>query len=220
LTTEDSRIAELRRRVENDPSSIAFAQLAEEYRRAGNFEAAENACRAGLERHPAYASARVTLGRTLIQLGRTEEGQQELEHALTLAPDNLAAIRALADVHRQQGDFKRALEYFQRAAPLARHNPELLEIVEQLRRQVQPRSAPAVPTDLDAVLRSMGFAERGAPPAVEALLAISPGEQRSAVSQSPKQSATGASRLSDEDLRVLRELEAWLAVLTAEGIRC
>ena len=98
MTTESPRIAELRRRVESDPSSIAFAQLAGEYRRAGNFAAAESACRAGLERHPAYASARATLGRTLIQLGRTEEGQQELEHALILAPDNLAAIRALADV--------------------------------------------------------------------------------------------------------------------------
>ena len=37
---ENPRIEELRRRVQKDPASIAFAQLAEEFRRAGRFEEA------------------------------------------------------------------------------------------------------------------------------------------------------------------------------------
>ena len=66
---ESARIEELRRRVDIDPASIAFAALAEEYRRAGQFEDAVETCRSGLRRHPAYVSARVTLGRAL--LGKT-----------------------------------------------------------------------------------------------------------------------------------------------------
>jgi tetratricopeptide (TPR) repeat protein len=82
-----------------DPASIAFAALAEEYRRAGRFEEAIATCRAGLKRHSSYLSARVTLGRSLLGLGQTAAAREELETVLQAAPENLAAIRALAEVH-------------------------------------------------------------------------------------------------------------------------
>jgi tetratricopeptide (TPR) repeat protein len=101
---DSPRIEELRRRVQSDPASIAFAALAEEYRRAGRFEEAVETCTTGLQRHPSYLSARVTLGRALLEVGRYEEAQQELEHVLKLAPENLAAIRGLAEIHHRRGD--------------------------------------------------------------------------------------------------------------------
>ena len=100
-----ARIEELRRRVQQDPASIAFAALAEEYRRAGQFEDAIAACEAGLQRHPAYISARVTLGRSLLELGRFDDARHQLERVLRTAPENLAAIRALADIHDRVGDY-------------------------------------------------------------------------------------------------------------------
>jgi tetratricopeptide (TPR) repeat protein len=92
---DDSRIADLERRVDNDPASIAFAQLAEEYRRAGRFDDAVRVCRAGLERHPAYPSAQLTLGRALLAQGHLDEALKELLAVASEAPDNVAAIRAL-----------------------------------------------------------------------------------------------------------------------------
>ena len=79
---DDSRIDDLRRRVQKDPASIAFAQLAEEHRRAGQCEDAVQVCRAGLAIHPGYLSARVTLGRALLELGQLESAQHELELGL------------------------------------------------------------------------------------------------------------------------------------------
>jgi tetratricopeptide (TPR) repeat protein len=102
--TDSSRLDELRRRVQQDPASIAFAALADEYRRAGLFEQAIETCRAGLVRHPAYLSARVTLGRALMEIGEFDEAQQHLEQVIRVAPDNLAAIRALAEIHHRRGD--------------------------------------------------------------------------------------------------------------------
>ena len=102
---DSSRIEELRRRVHLDPASIAFAALAEEYRRAGRFEDAIATCEAGLQRHPAYLSARVTLGRSLLGLGRVEEARHQLEHVLRVAPENLAAIRGLAEIHDRGTDY-------------------------------------------------------------------------------------------------------------------
>ncbi len=98
------RIEELRRRVQADPASIAFAALAEEYRRVGHYTDAIETCIAGLKRHPSYVSARVTLGRALIEVGRFDEAEQELQLVLKAAPENLAAIRGLADIHHRRPD--------------------------------------------------------------------------------------------------------------------
>lgn len=100
---ENPRIEELRRRVQLDPASIAFAALAEEFRRMGRNEEAIETCRAGLQRHPAYLSARVTLGRALIETGDYDAAREELETVLRSAPENLAAIRGLAQIHDRLG---------------------------------------------------------------------------------------------------------------------
>lgn len=102
---DSARIEELKRRVQMDPASIAFAALAEEYRRAGQYEDAIAVCEAGLQRHPAYLSARVTLGRSFLELSRFDEARQQLEEVLRTAPENLAAIRALAEIHDRVGEY-------------------------------------------------------------------------------------------------------------------
>ena len=102
--SDTPRIKDLRRRAASDPASIVFAALAEEYRRAGRFEEAIVTCRAGLEHHPAFLSARVTLGRALIEAGELEEAKDALEYVVNAAPENLAAIRALAEIHSRQGE--------------------------------------------------------------------------------------------------------------------
>ena len=101
---DSPRIEELKRRVQSDPASIAFAALAEEYRRAERFEEAIETCKAGLVRHPSYLSAHVTLGRAFMEVGRLQDARQELEFVLKLAPENLAAIRGLAEIHHRTGE--------------------------------------------------------------------------------------------------------------------
>jgi predicted Zn-dependent protease len=102
---DDSSIEALRRRVHQDPASIAFAQLGEELRRAGHFAEAVRVCQTGLAFYPEYLSARVTLGRSLLELGRIDEAERELETVLVTSPEHVAATRALADLrHRRLVD--------------------------------------------------------------------------------------------------------------------
>ncbi len=143
---DQSRLDDLRRRVQQDPSSIAFAQLAEEYRRAAMFQEAVDTCRAGLAIHPSYLSARVTLGRSLVELDQYEDAQHELEHVLQSAPENLAAIRGLADVYHRQARLADALAQYRAALAIARHDPDLEQTIADLARQVEPKS-PAHATD-------------------------------------------------------------------------
>jgi tetratricopeptide (TPR) repeat protein len=110
--THNPRIEDLRRRVLKDPASIAFAQLAEEYRRAGDCEEAVRVCEAGLAQHPAYLSARITLGRALFELGRLGDARAEFLRVLDAAPDNLVAVGNLAEIHQrtEQAVYRRASE--------------------------------------------------------------------------------------------------------------
>lgn len=133
MMAETRRIDELRRRVQMDPASAAFAALAEEYRREGRLEEAIETCATGLKRHPSYLSARVTLGRALLQARRYDEAQTEFEVVLRAAPGNLAAIRGLAELQGERGRSTpspdpdapqlRALETFLGAVRAARKSP-------------------------------------------------------------------------------------------------
>ena len=139
---DNPRIEDLRRRIQKDPASIAFAQLAEEYRRAGQHAEAIDVCRAGLAVHPGYLSARVTLGRALIELGQDDDARRELEVVVKGAPENLAAIRGLAEIHHRRGALAEALAQYRTALSLARNDPELEETVNDLTRQLTPQKGP------------------------------------------------------------------------------
>ena len=104
MTSDGPRIDELRRRVEKDPASIAFAPLAEELRRTGQQEEAVRLCRAGLEHHPTYLSARLTLGRSLLELQQYPEARVELEYVLNAAPDNLMALKCMSELQERTGE--------------------------------------------------------------------------------------------------------------------
>jgi tetratricopeptide (TPR) repeat protein len=232
----NSRIEELRRRVQTDPASSAFAQLAEEYRRAGDYHEAVKWCRHGLTRHPGYDSARVTLGRALLALAMPDDAARELEIALRGSPENVAALRAMADVHEQRGEMPEALALYRRALAVARFDPSLEETVTRIDRAIASASASSPPepppaqepfTDFDALLALLGVADAAPPPATERLLSKEVPPPSSPVL--PDVAATGTadvfaelendlrafSREHDRDAeeRVADELEAWLRAL-------
>ena len=88
--------------------------------------------------HPGYLSARVTLGRALLELDELDAAQQELQLVLKSAPENLAAIRGLAEIHSAGGALAEALAHYRAALALAQNDPELEERVSDLGRLVSP----------------------------------------------------------------------------------
>lgn len=169
---DNSRLDELRRRVQQDPASIAFAALADEYRRAGLFEQAIETCRAGLVRHPAYLSARVTLGRALMEIGEYDEAKQHLEQVIRVAPDNLAAIRGLAEIHHRRGDSPDAYTAAASTADDRKPPAAPARIVAMPPRVISPPAASSAPAP-DALVERTGAPEATqvpeAPPATGTL---------------------------------------------------
>ena len=234
MAFDSPRILELQRRVANDPSSIAFAQLGEELRRVGANEEAIAVCRTGLQRHPGYLSARVTLGRALVELDRLDEAHAELSVVVSNASDNLAAIRGLAEIHQRRGEMTEALDFYRRALELARHDPDLEETVERMKKQValpappEPEVSVEALFDFDRLVEQLG-AET--PPSITSLdtLAASFNEIRPSEALPPapndpfsqlehglrEREAQGqpAPTAANPDAEALVELEGWLHAL-------
>ena len=234
----DDRILELRRRVQSDPASLAFAQLAEELRRQGANDEAVSVCRAGLVHHPDNLTARVTLGRALIELDALDEAFAELTFVLDAAPGNLPAIRALAEIYQRRGMMSEALVHYRRALQLAQHDTDLEHTVGEMQPQVppQPKAAPPPIEDLfdfDALMAQLDGGTAPEPkfvplrkPPESALDAVVLGdhdqdafavmerqlrereEQRLLEERQVRQAETDRKRLV-----VLHELEAWLTAI-------
>lgn len=199
-----ARIEDLKRRIQRDPASIAFAQLGEEYRRAGRYREAIETCRAGLRRHPGYLSARVTLGRALVASADLQQAERELNEVLQLAPENLAALRGLADVAERGGDRARALSYYRRAAALAPNDKDLQSSVAQL--EAEPEVPVTPPTQPVPPGPASAHAAATAPmPTAESAAARSD-------AVGPAQEAPPASPQS----RLVATLEGWHAAIVAD----
>ena len=148
----NASIEELKQRMSRDPLSRAFLQLAEEYRKSGHFEDAVRVCQEGLERHPGYHTARISLGRTYLESGDLENARSTLAEVLELAPENHLAGKLLAEVQRSLGDQSGAVETYR---AILRHYPGDRE-VETLLNDLQqgggshaaatPRALPTAPS--------------------------------------------------------------------------
>ena len=201
---DNPRLEELKRRVQQDPASIAFAALAEEYRRSGRFQEAIATCTAGLHRHPSYLSAHVTLGRALIEVGRYEDAAEELQFVLRLAPENLAAIRGLAEIHHRRRE-DAADEQPRAVVPLAR--PAAITPA--------PAPVPVIPASLPQLI------EVALPPAIEVAPPVAPVPAAPVVAAPPAVAPLAAAPLRAAPHPALSGLESFLSAIVRarEGVR-
>ena len=189
---DTSRLEELRRRVQKDPTSLVFAQLAEEHRRSGEHPEAVRVCRAGLRHHPEYHSARVTLGRALLAMGKLGDAERELQLALRAAPENLAAQREMGELYRRDGRLAEALARYRAALSLAPRDADLAAMVAEI--------------------------EQSLPAIVEAAPPPPPADDHVAHDAPAPASSTPIFR-RPKDERLLSTLERWQARLHARGLK-
>ena len=95
-------------RLQRDPESLAFAQLADLYRKSGRARDAIALCRRGLDRYPHYTTARLILAKTLLGEGDHDAALAELTSILGESPKEAQAHRLSAEIHRLRGDLDAA----------------------------------------------------------------------------------------------------------------
>lgn len=115
-TTDEIRHYEAR--LTREPSSQAFAALAEAYRRAGRAEEAIALCREGLARYPTYSTARFVLAKALLDREDLAAARGEVERFLEGEADHEPALRIAVECALRLGDPVAALGHLQRLAVL------------------------------------------------------------------------------------------------------
>ncbi len=169
-------------------------------------------CRSGLAIHPGYLSARVTLGRALIELNQLDEAQQELQTVLQGAPENLAALRGVAEISLRTGRHTDALAQFRAALSLAKNDPELQERVNDLTRSLATTRGPEPVDGLSLEQASAEISAFVPPPALSgaAMPALSAVEGPGQPPPPARLSSEG-----DRASRMIAALEQWLAAIHA-----
>ena len=196
-----SRIEDLEKRLVADPNSKIFVQLAEEYRKAGLQEDAIATCRDGLEKHPNYFSARVALGRALLESNALEEAREEFEKVLQQVPDNLLALKFLGATYQGLGHLQEALSKYQLASTLSPEDTDLVDRIGQVEAAIAAPAAPAQsasrPPEGDAGTPSIG--EQSMSPT------IPPARPASSSLIERQASEIGGSDFLSEDVRSMQE---------------
>lgn len=120
--TEDQALAgAIRRqeeRLQRDPASLAFAQLADLYRKAGRTADAIAVCRDGLTRFPHYTTARLILAKAYQADGDFDGALAELAAILEVSPRDVQPHRLAAEIHRRCGRLDEAVSHLERAVAL------------------------------------------------------------------------------------------------------
>jgi tetratricopeptide (TPR) repeat protein len=143
MSPAPARVDELKKRYEENPRRF-FAPLANEYRKAGDLEAAIDLCRMHLEEQPGHLSGHIVFGQALFESARPDEAKKAFEAALTLDPENLIALRHLGDIARAEGDAPAATLWYQRVLDADPRNDEVIALIDGLKRQPAPVSTVVV----------------------------------------------------------------------------
>jgi len=135
--TEDRALADAIRRHEErlarDPESLAFAQLADLYRKAGRTGDAIGLCREGLRRWPHYTTARLILAKTLLAEGQHDAALAELAAILQTSPKDVQCHRLAAEIHRRAGRLDAAVAHLEKAVGLDPGDRESSALLSLLR---------------------------------------------------------------------------------------
>jgi tetratricopeptide (TPR) repeat protein len=138
-------IDKLLKKLEKEPNSLIFLQLAEEYRKESYYDDALFVCQEGLKRHPNYWSARVALGRIHKEMGHSDLAKAELEKVIKAVPDNLLANKLLGDIYMEMNLDQEALKRYQLVQMLTPSDTEVINNIHKLENRITGITAPVAP---------------------------------------------------------------------------
>lgn len=113
MTETDSELKELYQEWFSTPTPVVCARLAEKLRQCDRASEAEDVARKGQEKWPGNISVNVVLGKSCRDTGDFEGALQAFEKVISIDPLNLIAIRNLAELHYERGNWNRSIELFE-----------------------------------------------------------------------------------------------------------
>jgi len=150
-------IRTLTTRLAEEPTSLAFLELAEALRRRGQLEAACKVARGGLGRYPGLADAHDLMARILSDQGDLAGAFDAWADALRLDPMRTGALKGIAFLYFRAGDAVAAIDHLQRAAEADPDDESIAQALARVRRESRAMAhrttpAPAPAPDAEPVV--------------------------------------------------------------------
>jgi tetratricopeptide (TPR) repeat protein len=140
-----SEIEKLEKRWAENPKGRNFAPLADAYRKAGELDRALELCTAGLERHPDYVSAHIVFGRCLIDQKNDAGASDVFRKVLALDPENVLALKILADIAERGSRYDEAAEWLGRLISADPMNGDAAEALARAKARAAQAAAKQAP---------------------------------------------------------------------------
>jgi predicted regulator of Ras-like GTPase activity (Roadblock/LC7/MglB family) len=128
-------IRALTTRLAEEPTSLAFLELAEALRRRGQLDAACKVARGGLGRYPGLADAHDLLARILSDQNDLAGAFDAWADALKLDPMRTSALKGIAFLYFRAGDTAAAMAHLQRAAEADPDDESIAQALARVRRE-------------------------------------------------------------------------------------
>jgi tetratricopeptide (TPR) repeat protein len=213
----DPRIDQLRDHLREEPSSRRFFQLGDLLRKVGELGEAIEVLSSGLENHPRYVAAWVSLGRAQAECERWGEAEASFARALQYDPENAVAARLIGEVAEKSGDNERAFKAYQLAQALTPGDSDLAEAVERieaaLRGETTAPMGPALEAEVGETDAPFDEPDEpgepfAAPPADPEPFADPPTEPFSVAPPAPRKAVVAVEHPSDDPFAVSLSAES------------
>jgi tetratricopeptide (TPR) repeat protein len=151
-----SEIEKLEARYRENPKGRNFAPLADAYRKAGLIDNAIELCQVGLQLHPDYVSGHIVHGRCLVDKKDDAGAESVFRRVLDLDPENILALKVLAEISERNERFDQAMEWLNRLLMADPMNGEAADGLSRVRGKAastptQPTPAVQKPVEVVAV---------------------------------------------------------------------
>jgi tetratricopeptide (TPR) repeat protein len=147
-------IRTLTSRLAEEPTSLAFLELAEALRRRGQLEAACKVARGGLGRYPGLADAHDLMARILSDQGDLAGAFDAWADALRLDPMRTGALKGIAFLYFRAGDAVAAIDHLQRAAEADPDDESIAQALARVRRESRAMAHRTTPAPVPSLAQA------------------------------------------------------------------
>jgi len=142
-----SEIEKLEARYRENPKGRNFAPLADAYRKAALIDNAIELCQAGLQLHPDYVSGHIVHGRCLVDKKDDTGAEAVFRRVLELDPENILALKVLAEIAERNERFAAAAEWLNRLLLADPMNGEAADGLSRVRGKAATQAAEPTPAE-------------------------------------------------------------------------
>ncbi len=131
----------LEERIKANPKSRSFLQLAEAYIEMGRRSEALALLKNGEEYYPYYLAARIAYGKLLREERDLDGSIGQFEFVNRTIPENLIALKNLAELYLLKDRFQEAVEMANAALALSPSDPEMTEVLNKAQAGIGSKSS-------------------------------------------------------------------------------